>query len=71
MSMINMSKDDDNNIDYKLAKKELRDAVLEGDPPFCSFCGKGNNQVKKMVAGSSVYICSECVAEAQRIIDGE
>jgi hypothetical protein len=77
-----MSKDD-KDIEYKLAQRELRDAVLDlcritgqpapdfvvGDPPFCSFCGKGVNQVRKMVAGPSVHICNECVALAQRLID--
>jgi lipid II:glycine glycyltransferase (peptidoglycan interpeptide bridge formation enzyme) len=27
----------------------------------CSFCGKGQNEVRKVVAGPSAYICDECV----------
>lgn len=27
----------------------------------CSFCGKGQNEVKKLIAGPSVYICNECI----------
>ena len=27
----------------------------------CSFCSKGPKQVKKLVAGPSVYICDECI----------
>src|SRR3989337_1529209 len=27
----------------------------------CSFCGKGRNEVKKLIAGPTVYICNECV----------
>ena len=27
----------------------------------CSFCGKDQDQVKKLVAGSGVYICNECI----------
>ena len=27
----------------------------------CSFCGKSENEVKKLVAGPNVYICDECV----------
>jgi hypothetical protein len=27
----------------------------------CSFCGKGKNEVRKLVAGPSAYICDECV----------
>lgn len=79
-----MAKDDDSS-DYKLAQKELQDTVrnlckvsgqpvpdfVEAQPPFCSFCGKGTNQVRKMVAGPSVYICNECVTTAQRIIEEE
>ena len=29
---------------------------------FCSFCGKNQSEVKKLIAGPSVYICDECVA---------
>jgi ClpX C4-type zinc finger len=36
----------------------------------CSFCGKPNTKVEKLVAGSGVYICNECVALATSIIDG-
>ena len=28
---------------------------------YCSFCGKGQNEVRKLIAGPSVYICDECV----------
>ena len=27
----------------------------------CSFCSKGQNEVKKLIAGPSVYICNECI----------
>ncbi|OLQ29680.1 ATP-dependent Clp protease ATP-binding subunit ClpX, partial [Oenococcus oeni] len=37
----------------------------------CSFCGKRQDQVKKLIAGPGVYICDECVALAQHIIDQE
>lgn len=39
--------------------------------PACSFCGKRQDQVKKLIAGPGVYICDECVALAQQIIDQE
>jgi hypothetical protein len=35
----------------------------------CSFCGKTETQVAKLVAGPRVYICDECVAAARRIMD--
>ena len=28
---------------------------------FCSFCGKNQNEVRKLIAGPSVYICNECM----------
>ena len=36
----------------------------------CSFCGKDERQVAKLVAGPRVYICDGCAALAQRIMDG-
>ncbi len=38
---------------------------------FCSFCGKSQAQVKKMIAGHGVYICNECVDLCRSIIDEE
>lgn len=35
----------------------------------CSFCGKDETQVAKLVAGSKAYICDACVAIAREIID--
>ena len=37
----------------------------------CSFCGKTQNQVKKLIAGPGVYICNECVDLCNEIIDEE
>jgi ATP-dependent Clp protease ATP-binding subunit ClpX len=37
----------------------------------CTFCGKTQDQVKKMIAGNGVYICNECVDLAKKIIDDE
>jgi ATP-dependent Clp protease ATP-binding subunit ClpX len=34
----------------------------------CSFCGKGHNEVKKLIAGPTVYICNECVDLCNEII---
>lgn len=34
----------------------------------CSFCGKDETKVAKLVAGPSVYICNECVEIANQII---
>lgn len=35
----------------------------------CSFCGKNKDQVKKLIAGPSVYICNECVSLCSEILD--
>ncbi len=41
------------------------------DQLFCSFCGKTQKEVKKLIAGPSVYICNECVALCEEIIEDE
>ena len=38
---------------------------------FCSFCGKNQNEVKKLIAGPSVYICNECIKLCGEIIEDE
>jgi len=38
---------------------------------YCSFCGKGQNEVQKLIAGPSVYICEECVDLCNNIIEEE
>jgi ATP-dependent Clp protease ATP-binding subunit ClpX len=37
----------------------------------CSFCGKSQDQVKKLIAGPEVYICDECVDLCNEILDEE
>ena len=37
----------------------------------CSFCGKSQDQVKKLIAGPEVYICDECVELCNEILDEE
>lgn len=37
----------------------------------CSFCGKSQDQVKKLIAGPDVYICDECVELCNEILDEE
>ena len=72
--------------EYKKAQKELQDAVEElhtaqkeqsrsqgvtPKPPFCSFCGKGHNEVGKLIAGKDAYICNECVEAAKQVFAEE
>ncbi len=37
----------------------------------CSFCGKSQDEVKKLIAGPTVYICDECIELCNDIIDEE
>jgi len=37
----------------------------------CSFCGKSEERVKRLIAGPGVYICDECVALCQEILTSE
>jgi hypothetical protein len=44
-------------------RKKLRPTL------HCSFCGKSQHDVEKLIAGPAVFICSECVAECNKWID--
>lgn len=35
---------------------------------YCTFCGKSQHEVKKLISGPSVYICDECIAQCNEII---
>ena len=37
----------------------------------CSFCGKSQNEVKKLIAGRGVYICDECIEVCINIVADE
>ncbi len=43
----------------------------EHDNLFCSFCGKNQKEVKKLIAGPAVYICDECIQLCAEIIGEE
>ena len=45
--------------------------IGEGDLLKCSFCGKTQQQVKKLIAGPGVYICDECIDLCNEIIEEE
>lgn len=68
----------------KRAEQKKDEKVTGSEPVYCSFCGRPNTQVVKMVKGPGVNICSECTmiavqylilqdrmpsAEAQSILD--
>ena len=52
--------------DDKFSRGEHSDRLL-----YCSFCGKSQDEVKKLIAGPSVYICNECVDLCNNIITQE
>ena len=43
----------------------------KGNDLLCSFCGKSQDEVKKLIAGPSVYICDECIGLCNEIIAEE
>jgi ATP-dependent Clp protease ATP-binding subunit ClpX len=43
----------------------------DGKLLYCSFCGKSQNEVRKLIAGPSVYVCDECVDLCNDIIRDE
>jgi hypothetical protein len=45
------------------------DPSQKAEPPICSFCGKGSNQVKRVIAGHKANICNECVLLAVDILE--
>ena len=51
----------------RLEKRASRESRADGD--HCSFCGKEKGEVNRLIAGPSVFICDECIAECNRILD--
>lgn len=55
---------------------DWREGVRAASQPFtaqlkCSFCGKSNTEVKKLIAGPTTYICNECIELCAEIIAEE
>ena len=52
----------------------LRDGTLESMKTShlnCSFCGRGKDEVRQLIAGPSVFICDECVEICNEILKGD
>jgi len=47
------------------------DNVVGVEQLRCSFCGKDEDRVRKLIAGPGIYICNECVELCQEILDRE
>jgi ClpX C4-type zinc finger len=47
----------------------MASAAQEAVVASCSFCGKPNTEVARLVAGPGVCICNECVSLSQQVID--
>jgi ATP-dependent Clp protease ATP-binding subunit ClpX len=49
----------------------MSDKKVSDKPLYCSFCGKGQSEVRKLIAGPSVFICDECIELCNDIIREE
>src|SRR5512140_1129131 len=49
----------------------MKKRIASPHPIRCSFCGRGQDEVSRLVSGPSVYICSECVKLCNDILEGE
>ena len=52
-------------------QKEDHDKKEKSSTSYCSFCGKSQDEVRKMIAGPTVFICHECVDLCVEIIKEE
>jgi len=57
--------------DNAIAERDAARKELESykNPLYCSFCGKSQHEIKKLIAAPTVFICDECVEVCVRIID--
>jgi hypothetical protein len=73
--------DDETKRNLQVAEREVLNALNDlrrfrglqalnalPEPPFCSFCGEGKNEVGALVEGLNAAICDQCAAEAQRLM---
>ena len=51
--------------------KEVHDKKDKSSTSYCSFCGKSQHEVLKLIAGPTVFICDECVDLCVDIIKEE
>ena len=59
-------------ITFSLLKGRFGNMARNNEQPIrCSFCGKRENQVERLIAGPGVYICSDCVAACSELLREE
>src|SRR3984957_16045548 len=56
-------------IDAAQPRAGVQRSAQQGNLLYCSFCGKNQHEVRKLVAGPAVYICDECVDLCTGIVD--
>jgi hypothetical protein len=56
-------------IDAAVPHAGVQKSAQQGNLLYCSFCGKNQHEVRKLVAGPAVYICDECVDLCTDIVD--
>ena len=54
-----------------MPRQEASGADKPPPPLRCSFCGKDQHQVEKLIAGPGVYICDQCIALCAEILAEE
>ena len=55
-----------------MSKDQQNDASKDTEKPlYCSFCGKSQHEVKKLIAGPAVFICDECIELCTDIVQDE
>lgn len=67
-----MSDESDKIAHLRRATRQAKEKALGevgSEDDHCSFCGKHKSEVKRLVAGPSVFICDECIGECSRLID--
>jgi ATP-dependent Clp protease ATP-binding subunit ClpX len=52
-------------------RRKLAAPGSKRQPWRCSFCGKGEDKVKKLIAGPGVFICDQCVELCNEILRGQ
>jgi hypothetical protein len=58
-------------IDAPQPRADVQKSAEQGNLLYCSFCGKNQHEVRKLVAGPAVYICDECVDLCTDIVDDQ